>query len=403
MLKGFYDKIITGCCFMFIFVNIGLVATTFSVYQPYIVAIDGIGDTGGALILSVRTFVSLISMLVVDKYYKLFNLRVGATLACCFTAAGFIVDSFATSLPVFFCGGFLLGIGYGFGGMVAMTYLANRWFATGIGKMLGFAAMGSGLASIIMPLIIVGLINAFSLSGAFFIEGLIALGIAGLVFLFLRNRPADLGIKPFEKKEGKKRKRRTMRAASKKSLFLLYGAMVCVGHFSCCGTAYLSVLASSSGFDLIFSASLVSMAGIALTLSKFVTGELFDLLGAPKASAIIFAFALVGYTFCSLAFLQNEIIMSIGAIALGAGIAIGSVGTTAWSIELSTPENRVRVIKYFQFSFSLGGFFANTFPGIIKDMTGSYAVSYGATSLIVLLAAIIILRHYKNHQVVKSD
>ena len=46
-MKKHYEKVITLCCFLFLFTNVGLTSTSFNVYQPYIIATDGVGDVGG--------------------------------------------------------------------------------------------------------------------------------------------------------------------------------------------------------------------------------------------------------------------------------------------------------------------------------------------------------------------
>lgn len=399
MLKRHYEKVIVGCCFMFIFVNIGLASTAFSVHQPYLVAIEGIGDTGGSLILSVRTLTSFVAMLVVDRYYNALDVRVGVLIASLCTAGGFAVYSVATTLPVFFAGAVLLGLGYGLGGMVAMTYLANRWFASGIGSVVGFASMGSGIASIVMPLIVVNVIESASLSAAFLVEGAVACIVGVGVFALLRNRPSDMGMKPYEGKAGKARSHigEVCAPSSPHQRILLLFAMVCVGTFCCCGMTYMSVLATSSGFDAVFGALLVSIAGAALTLAKFVVGELFDHLGTPRASAIMFAFAGVGFALCCCVGLGSQAIMIAGAIAVGSGLSLGTVGISIWSIDLSDAANRAKQIKNFQVAYALGGFIANTLPGLVKDLVGSYVVSYAAMVVITAIAAFIILYFYRTH------
>ena len=425
-MKKHYEQILIGCCFLFIFVNIGLASTAFSVHQPYLVAIEGIGDTGGSLILSARTLVSLLAMLVVDRYYRALDVRRGVLVACLLTAIGFAVYSIAGNLPTFILGALFLGMGYGFGGMVAATYLANRWFSSGIGSVIGFTSMGSGIASIVMPLIVTAVISASSLSTAFIVEAAIAAGGGLLVFAFLRNRPSDLDMQPFSHAtREKKRKRADSLTASAKGSpagsekgaskdtppmpptatpipasqrFLLMAAMVFVGIFCCCGITYMSVLATSQGFDTTFAALLVSTAGAALTIAKFVAGELFDHLGAPRASAIMFAFACIGFALCCLAGLGNAAIMICGAIAVGCGLSLGTVGISVWSIDLSDPATRTKQIKNFQVAYALGGFIANTLPGLIKDLVGTYVVSYAAMVVIAALAAIIILHFYRKYK-----
>ena len=398
-MKSHYEKVIAACCFLFIFANIGLASTAFSVHQPYLVAMPGIGDTGGSLILSVRTLTSLAATMFVDRYYRLLDVRIGVALASGLTCAGFLIYSISTNLPTFFVGAVLLGAGYGLGGLVAMTYLFHQWFESGIGTAMGFATMGSGACSIVMPLIVSRVIEASSLSAAFVVEACVA-GAIGLVSLTLiRNRPADLGREPYKGKPGKSRERaaRNLPPTSRAERAALLAAMVMVGAYCCGAVTYVSVLATSSGFDHAFAALLVSLTGIALTASKFATGELFDHLGSPRASAIMFALALAGFALACCAGLGSEPIMIIAAIALGAGLSLGSVGVSAWSLELSDPANRARQVRNFQVAYALGGFISNTLPGIVKDLVGTYVVSYAAMGALTLAAAIIILRHYRKH------
>ena len=395
MFKEHYRKVIIACGFLFVFVNLGLASTAFSVHQPYIVAIPGVGDTGGLLILSVRMFTSLVSMLFVDRYYEALDVRRGVFLMSVSVCIGFIVFSMASSLPLFMFGAIFMGLGYGMGGAVALTFLANRWFSSGIGSAVGIGAMGSGVASILMPLLVVRIINASSLSTAFLVEAGVSLAIGVVVYALIRNRPSDLGLEPFEGSAAAKAKRiREMAPASRGERRLLMVAIVFVGIFGCCGMTYLSVLATSTGFDPVFAALLVSIAGTTMTISKFVAGRLFDRLGAPRASFIIFSIAFIGFALCCTANRGIEPLMIVGAVAVGSGLTLGTVGLSVWSIDLSGPRTRTKQIKNFQVAYAFGGFIANTLPGIVKDLVGSYVVSYAAMVVLIAVAAFIILRFY---------
>lgn len=398
MIKRHYEKVIIACCFAFVFVNIGMTSTAFSVHQPYLVAMDGIGDTGGALVLSVRTIVSLLVMLAVDRYYQLLGVRRGVALACLFTAIGFFVYSFATSLPQFLLGAVSAGMGYGLGGLVAMTLLANRWYKEGMGAALGFATMGSGIASIVMPLIVVTLIEAHSLSTAFFVEGIIALVAAIAMLALLRNQPSDMGLEPYAGKAGAKKQsypRPQLREAPQHERLLFLFAMVLVGAYCSGGMVYISVLTTSVGFDAVFAAAVLSVAGAALAISKFGTGILFDLIGIVHGSLVVFAIGAVGFTLCLFLSSHNPVLMVVAAIFLGAGFSHGSVGISAWSLDTAPKDKVAFHVKNCQVCFTLGSVFTNTLPGIVKDLTGSYVVSYMGMFAMMLVCAFIVLRYYR--------
>ena len=178
---------------------------------------------------------------------------------------------------------------------------------------------------------------------------------------------------------------------------MLMAAMAFVGAYCCGAITYLSVLATSSGFDPVFAATIVSVAGVALTVSKFVTGELFDLMGAPRGSAVVFAVGFVGFSLCCLAGSASSTVMVVASVLVGAGLSLGSVGISVWSLDLSNEQNRAREIKNFQVAYSVGGFVANTLPGILKDLVGTYVVSYAGMLVLLVLAAVIVLRHYRKY------
>ena len=96
-IKQHYEAVVAVCCFLILFTNVGLPSTSFSVYQPYLVDLPGVGHSGGSIIVSVRTFVSLLAMLVVGRYYDLVDCRIGAFLATLSVSAGFALYSFAGS------------------------------------------------------------------------------------------------------------------------------------------------------------------------------------------------------------------------------------------------------------------------------------------------------------------
>ena len=407
-MKAHYEKIIVACCFLFIFVNTGMGSTSFSVYMPYLVAMPDVGHTGASMVLAVRTLVSLASMLFIDRYYRLLDVRVGVAVACGFTAAGFFVYAWADSFVWLLVAAVIVGIGYGMGGMTAMTYVANRWFASGVGSVIGFASVGSGIASIVIPFVAVRLIEGISLSVAFAVEASAALFIGLIMLALLRNRPSDLGMEPYRREVRTVRKdgagaravpARKLLSAPAGEYRVLLLAMVCVGFYCCGPLTYYTVLVTTYGQTTLFAATMLSVAGICLSAAKFVVGELFDRISTPVASSIMFACVIVGLVLCCFAGLGNTVVLTAAAVLVGTGLSLGTVGTSVWSLELSAPEDRVRVIKQVQVAYNVGGFLANTLPGPIHDLTGTYIVSYVGMLACAVAAAVIVIRYYRKFTV----
>ena len=398
-MKNHYEKVVCACCFLALFVNVGLNSTSFAVYQPYIVAVPGVGDAGGSAVVALRVLVSLVVTVFVDRYYNALDLRVGVSVATVLTAAGFFVYGFAADLPLFLLGAVTTGAAYGFGGMVATTMLVNRWFKSGIGTVVGVASVGSGVAGIVVPVAAARIIEGHSLSWAFRFEGLLALAVAVVIFAFLRNRPSDLGLAPHEgegasSSQPKGRSIEGVRLTSRERVLVL-AALAMTGAFSMGGIAYLSILFVASGVDAGFAAFLLSVTGICLTASKFVTGELFDRIGTRLASGIMFAVLVAGLVLCCAVPIGPVGIAIAAAICVGAGVSLGSVGLSVWSLELAEPEARVRSIKNCQLAYSAGGFVMNVLPGPLKELTGTYVTSYAIMAVLAATAAAIILFAYR--------
>ena len=93
-IKSHYEKVLCVCCFLILFTNIGLPSTSFSVCQPYLVEIPGVGHAGGSIIISIRTFISLSALFFVAKFYRLLVCWLGVLISSLCVGVGFALYSF---------------------------------------------------------------------------------------------------------------------------------------------------------------------------------------------------------------------------------------------------------------------------------------------------------------------
>lgn len=407
--KQHYEAVVAVCCFLILFTNVGLPSTSFSVYQPYLVDLPGVGHSGGSIIVSVRTFMSLLAMLVVGRYYDFLDCRAGACLASAFVSVGFLLYALNTGNFVGLCvASAFTGLGYGLGGMIASTMLINRWFRANVATVAGVAAVGSGVAAIIIPNLAVALINAFGLQMAFAFEAGLALLIAAVVFALLRNDPRDLGLQPYEgrrdaegnllpprkKAHGGLRKRHVNRNLSPKAMPLLFVAMTIIGCVSVGGGNYLAVLFTSEGFSTESAAALVAVNGACLTVAKLASGMVFDRVGTRNGSLAFFALYIAGTGLLCLSDMGNAGLAGVAVFMFGLGMSLGTVGISVWSIELAPRRKETRVIKNFQVCYALGGFIFTFLPGFLTEAFGTYLVSYAALFVMLVVAAVIIISVY---------
>ena len=507
-----YERIISICSFLFLFVNVGLASTSFGVYQPYLAALPGIGDASASMVVSVRTFMALAAMFLVNRWYNRVDCRLGIALACFFTGIGFVLYAFASTLIGLCFGAAFAGLGYGLGGFVGMTLLTGRWYSEHVGTAIGFASLGSGIAGMIMPTIVHSIIASFSLSFAFITESAIAFIVGVLQLVLLRNRPTEMhtlihhrtaeekqaqrmsahrhfwhkrlfhhgkevelagfhaehharknaakdakiavqdsthdgsqvdehpahgsfqagehpaqdaayddvqvGEHPADSAAASSSNNAAVRSTaavssnaaavtttpsaepelSTAAQALLIIACVFVGMVSVGGMAYISILLTSNGFDQGFAAWMLSVIGIALAASKFGSGELFDHIGTPRGTACLFVILVASLIMCCMAPMQNITLITIASIGFGLGVAVGSVGVSVWSLELSQPKHRAKMVKNLQIGYAIGAFLAGTFPGFLAELCGSYVPTYIILAITSTLAGIIILTVYARYR-----
>ena len=292
---------------------------------------------------------------------------------------------------------------------MASTMLIGRWFKDHVATAAGIAAVGSGVAAVIVPPVVVALESAFSLSSAFVAEGILALVCAVTLYALLRNKPQDMGLAPYTDPklssevedesqktslQKKQRGNRINRNLPSRMVPVVLIAMLFVGCVSVGGSNYLAVLFTSEGFTTEYAALLVSISGACLMVSKLFTGVVFDKIGTAKGSLVFFALFIIGLILLCLSDMGNHNLALFGVLFYGTGLALGTVGISTWSIELAPRGQQVKTIKNFQIAYALGGFIFTFLPGFLMEATGTYLISYGTLLIMVVLAAGIIVSLY---------
>ena len=180
-----------------LFAVMGMGINVFSVYQPYIIQLNGFSNAQGSWITTTRSLFTLAAMLTVNQLCARIGLRLVMTLGVVLLALSCFCFGLADSFPLYCAAGALTGLAYGYGGMVPLSLAVGHWFRDRRGLALGLAAAGSGVSTIFVPTLITGIIQAHGMRAAFLLEGLAVLVLGLLVFLLVRDVPGDLGLEPY--------------------------------------------------------------------------------------------------------------------------------------------------------------------------------------------------------------
>lgn len=368
-----------------LFAVMGLGVNVFSVYQPEIIRVNGFTDAQGSWITTTRSLFILGALLCVNQLCARFGLRRIMTAGVALVGVSCVVFAFAGSFPVYCCAAALTGIGYCWAGMVPISLAIGRWFHDRRGLALGLASAGSGVSTVIAPVILTQVMKRRGMAAAFLWEGAAIFACAALVWLLVRDAPGDTSIpeKPTMEKTGLYRRQ----------WGLLLLAALLVGATGGPGFSHLTMLYTSSGYDRLFVAGLLSYLGAMISLGKILCGQVYDRWGGRGGNRFAFGTLLLSLALCTLAPLGGVIPPVLAITAFGLGMSITAVSPARWAGDLCADyESAVRTITL---AFTAGMLVFGPLPGLLADWLGGYVPAYAVFFTLMLTAFLIVQGLYR--------
>ena len=394
--KIHYAWVICFAGVLMLFCSIGLAANVFSVYQPYIIEINKYSYTQGSMLVTMRMASALMSLFLIDKYYNALGIRVGASLAIGSIALAYLIFGFSDQYWMYAVGAFISGIGYSLGAMIPVSLVVNKWFNIHKALALGICSAGTGIATVIMPPVVTALINNIGLKYAFLSESALIFAIAIIIFVLIRNQPAELNMEPLGKEvQIKTDKKQGRYVLSKKQWYAIIFILFLLGGGGSNGFTHLGVLFTSENYDSMQVARIISMMGILLGIGKCILGEIYDRIGSYRANYIFGVLAIFGSICCCLSPLHNRVILVIGIITLGFGFPINNVGVPIWAADFSGARSYEKVLKRFQIAYTCGTMFFSMVTGLSADIFDSYIPIYVLFTIIIAIFIIVLQTIYK--------
>ena len=363
-----------------LFAVMGLGSNLYSVYQPYIIAQNGFTNTQAGWIITTRSLFIVLGMFTAEGLCTRLGIRRSCVSSLVLLALSRFLFGAAGSLPGCCAAAALTGIAYGWGGMIPLSLLVNRWFQDRNAFALGLASAGSGLATIVMPGIITWLVQGRGLAAAFWYEGGFVLLLALAVLVLIRDRPEQLGLRPYVQ-PGQRRAAAPLRRPAPGGMTPLYwglflSAVFLIGAPTGIGMSNVGVLYRTEGYDPALVAALVSCVGLTLMAGKVLYGELADRLGGRLSSYLLYGVALLSYLLLCLAPSGSGATAFAAAACFGLGLPVSNVSFSIWARDFLGDEGFARGLKWSQTLYALGIVAGGPVPGWLADRTGSYVPSY---------------------------
>ena len=400
MKSRHYRNIICACSAVFVFINMGLVSTAFTVFYPYFCELRGFNNTQVQVITTIRNFFAVLSMQFAVRFYDKFDIRRGVALCLANTVAANLILCLTTSPLGTYLGVSMFGFSYGVGSMLPASILIRRWFPDHTGEALGIVAAGTGFSSFLLPFYAHFAVTRFGLSGAFAGEAVILAVLGTICILLIRNYPEKSGQDaakapvPETQPEEPPVKQAAGPVLSfsedvRIRVFVFFTGVLCLS-----AAASLSMLERTTGHEMAMVSRLVSTFGIFLIIGKIGYGTLADKIGNFPSTVLLCTLNILAMFLCTLFQDASFGFMLVTMMITAVGFSLGTVGISIVASDFSTPESYPAVLKRWQSLYSFGGLLTGVVPGIIADVTGSYIPAYHIFFLIAVLSFILLIPIY---------
>lgn len=378
-----YGYIIVGCCFLIMFVIVGLVMSCAGIFYKPISEELGVDVGKFGLYMSLNFLFSTLTLSFAGKLLEKYSAHIILTLCSAMIAATFMMMSLFGAVWQFYVAGAVFGIMLAFLLYLGLPTLLNRWFKTRMGVFIGICSAGSGIGGVLFNPLAGFLITEYGWRTTYLIFGIIIMLIVTPVLgLFLRDYPEDKELKPYGEAElsdtvssqsgGKQSTGNGIEYAYTVRMPIFYGLIVFA--FLMNATATLNVFIPTYMQEILFSveqASFVASAVmVGVTIGKILLGMIND------RSTLYGILTTIGLGILGLVLLlmaQAGIILSIiGGFLFGWAYAGVSVQTPMLVRFVFGNKNYARIYSIVSMAIAIGGAIAAGGWGLLADAT-----SYG--------------------------
>lgn len=344
-----------------------------------------------SLAFTLRPLVGFFSTLFSGVFFVKFGYRKLSSLGLMVAALSFVLLGCSKNLFMLSLACAIMGLSEGFCTTAAASRMVNTWFHTNQGLVLGLVTASTGLGGSLFSIILSKVIDAGSWRSSYWLSAALIAIVAVLIALFCRNRPADIGLRPFgaDRHHGKTAKKESRDhwggyeapTVMRRPAFYL---MLVVVFFSCvCGYVAFSVVAphlQDKGFTAAEAASYQSIMLLALAAAKFICGALSDIWGAKAINLLCMVCTVAGLVLLAQA--DTPVIALAGVIVFSVALVLTTITVPLLSASLFGYHCQGSVIGIFMALVPAASVVTSPIVNMIYDRIGSYSPIFMATALL---------------------
>lgn len=347
-----------------------------------------------------------------------FGYRKLVPVALIVSGLGFLLGSTGQTLTVMCVAGIIEGAS------VLCTSTGNprivsTWFHKHYGLLMGIVTAMTGLGGSIFSILFAKIVASYSWRAAYLSVAIMYFVLALLIALLVRDRPQQMGLKPYGEGHMPKNTKResndhwegfSMAQLKKKPAFYLMVLGTLLS--SICGYMALSVVSphiQDCGMSPEFAAGVQSAVMIGLAVTKLMFGALSDKVGA-KAMTIVSLISLVA-SMLLLANVSNAVSAYVAALVYAMALPLCGIVPPLLMPSLFGYRSGVKAIGIMYALLSAASMIASPLTNTLRDLFGSYrpvfrgtaVVAAGVTVLYVLLYVLAAKERKKLEQQITNE
>ncbi len=298
--------------------------------------------------------------------------------------------------------GVIVGIGAGGVGSVLTATVGNRWFSARRGLALGILGSASSTGQLIFLPFFMAMIAYSGWRVGSMTLIVVAIMLLPLIFLFMRDDPADVGLQPYGAERSGAASSggaASLRGMSAKNANITVRDVVgnptfwllCGSFFVCGGTAngligvHLIPHEIEIGIPQITAASLVGVMGALNIVGTTFSGWMVDRIQPHKWLALVYA--LRGVSLLILPFVHDFSGLLVFAVIYGLDWFATVPPSMAITADTFGKQNVGKVYGWIFMSHQIGAAIMASGAGAVRDYVGDYNIAFLSGGVIAMLAA----------------
>src|SRR5258706_12093892 len=291
--------------------------------------------------------------------------------------------------------GVLVGLAAGGVGSVLSATVANRWFVQRRGLALGILnSAGSTGQLIFIPLLMMLVVLGGWRAGSWTLVG-VALFLLPVIYFFMRDDPAEVGLKPYGAKDGQPQAGQAAADDADMPLSKVFRTstfwLLAGSFFVCGGTAnrligtHLIPHSIDHGIPQVNAGAIVGVMGGLNFVGTILSGWMID--GVPPRNWLALVYALRGVSLFILPFVTNFSGFFLFAVIYGLDWFASVPPTVALTADTFGKRAVARVYGWIFLAHQLGASLMAAGGGLVHDWLNSYQFAFLAGGVMALIAA----------------